>query len=117
MPYAAGCLASAPLLAGTDIVHASPETLAILTSPELLEVNQDLGISGNLQARLLTPATPTDTIFNSAGGPAASDYAGDNAVAVKCDGGADQQWEFVNPATGAVIGGIDQAMPPYEKPV
>ena len=36
------CLAGAPLLAGTDIEHASAETLAILTAPELLEVNQVL---------------------------------------------------------------------------
>ena len=31
------CIASAPLLAGNDIVHASDETLRILTAPELIE--------------------------------------------------------------------------------
>ena len=51
--FAYWCIASAPLLAGTDIVHASNETLAILTNKGYLEVNQDLGIDGKIQGRLL----------------------------------------------------------------
>ena len=34
------CITSAPLLAGTDLEHATADTLAILTAPELLEINQ-----------------------------------------------------------------------------
>jgi alpha-galactosidase len=34
------CIAGAPLLAATDIEHASDETLQILTAPELVEINQ-----------------------------------------------------------------------------
>ncbi|XP_065831212.1 uncharacterized protein [Oscarella lobularis] len=35
------CIIMAPLLAGTDIVHMSNETLAIMTAPEVVAVNQD----------------------------------------------------------------------------
>jgi hypothetical protein len=49
------CIASAPILAGTDIVHASNETLAILTAAEYLEVNQDLGLNDKIQGVLATP--------------------------------------------------------------
>jgi alpha-galactosidase len=47
-------IAGAPLLAGNDVVHASNETLAILTAREVIAVNQDLGINGAIQGRLLT---------------------------------------------------------------
>jgi alpha-galactosidase len=49
----ARCVASAPLLAGTDVVHASNETLAILTAPELIAINQDLGVDGKLQGKMI----------------------------------------------------------------
>ena len=55
--FAYWCIAAAPLLAGTDIVHASNETLAILTNKRYLEVNQDLGIDGKIQGRLLGGST------------------------------------------------------------
>jgi len=42
-------LASAPLLAGTDIVGASNTTLAILANKEVTAINQDLGKGGALQ--------------------------------------------------------------------
>ena len=51
------CVASAPLLAGTDVVHASNETLMILTAPELIAINQDLGVDGKLQGKMLKPST------------------------------------------------------------
>ena len=35
------CIMAAPLLAGTDIVHASRDTLQILTARELIELNKD----------------------------------------------------------------------------
>merc|ERR1719313_2374198 len=54
--FALWCIAGAPLLAGTDIVHASAETLAILTAPEVAQVNQDLGVGGKLQGKLLGSA-------------------------------------------------------------
>ena len=34
------CIVGAPLLAGTDLVHASTATLAILTNREAIAVNQ-----------------------------------------------------------------------------
>ena len=43
------CVASAPLLAGTDIVGASNATLDILANPEVTAVNQDLGREGAIQ--------------------------------------------------------------------
>ena len=46
------CIASAPLLAGTDIVHATNATLAILTAAEYVMVNQDLGVNGAIQGVL-----------------------------------------------------------------
>jgi alpha-galactosidase len=51
------CIAGAPLLIGTDIVHASAPTLALLTAPELLAVNQDLGAGGKLQGTFVGAAT------------------------------------------------------------
>eukprot|EP00750_Incisomonas_marina_P011167 INCI16350.5.p1 GENE.INCI16350.5~~INCI16350.5.p1 ORF type:complete len:812 (+),score=130.53 INCI16350.5:666-3101(+) len=53
------CIAGAPLLAGTDIVHASNETLAILSNPEVTAVNQDLGFGGAVQGHLYIPANST----------------------------------------------------------
>ena len=47
------CVVSAPLLAGTDIVRATTETLAILTAAEYIAVNQDLGHHDRIQARQL----------------------------------------------------------------
>ena len=86
---------SAPLLAGTDIEHASAETLQILTAPELIEINQDLGIDGRLQGRYVGQLTsePPDSVAIRGQGHA--------AIVTKCDGGADQQWEFEAPGTGA----------------
>ena len=41
------CVVGAPLLAGTDLVHASAETLRILTNKEAIAINQDAGIGGD----------------------------------------------------------------------
>ena len=50
------CIAGAPLLAGTDLVHASNDTLAILANREVTAIDQDLGKAGAIQGRLVTPA-------------------------------------------------------------
>ena len=76
-------ISGAPLLAGNDIIHADNETLAILTAKELLEVNQDLGVNGALQGKLLSNA------YSST--PAAQQPVGLAA----CSGGADQKWERI----------------------
>ncbi len=42
------CLFSAPLMAGNDLQHMSPETHAILTNKEAIAIDQDpLGVQGN----------------------------------------------------------------------
>eukprot|EP00730_Choanoeca_flexa_P020240 TRINITY_DN9898_c0_g3_i1.p1 TRINITY_DN9898_c0_g3~~TRINITY_DN9898_c0_g3_i1.p1 ORF type:complete len:875 (+),score=209.98 TRINITY_DN9898_c0_g3_i1:2-2626(+) len=62
--FALWCVTSAPLLAGTDVVHASNETLAILTAPELITINQDLGVDGKLQGKMLqTDANATSSVW------------------------------------------------------
>ena len=43
------CVASAPLLVGTDVIHASDVTLDILANPEVTAINQDLGRKGAIQ--------------------------------------------------------------------
>ena len=50
------CIAGAPLLAGTDLVHASNDTLAILANVEVTAIDQDLGKNGAIQGRLITPS-------------------------------------------------------------
>ena len=80
---------SGPLLAGTDIEHASTQTLSILTAPELIEINQDLGIGGRLQGRYLGQLTSGSI------GSASKPDQGNAAILTKCNGGIDQHWEFV----------------------
>jgi alpha-galactosidase len=42
------CILAAPLIAGNDLTKMSPETLAILTNPEVIALNQDpAGIQGH----------------------------------------------------------------------
>jgi alpha-galactosidase len=42
------CLLAAPLLASADLANASPATLAIMTNPEVIAVDQDAaGIQGH----------------------------------------------------------------------
>jgi len=42
------CLLAAPLIAGNDLTHMTPETTAILTNPEVIAVDQDpLGVEGH----------------------------------------------------------------------
>jgi len=45
------CIASSPLLISTDIIHASKQTIILLTKTEAIEVNQDLGLNGRIQGR------------------------------------------------------------------
>jgi alpha-galactosidase len=51
--FALWSLVAAPLLAGTDLVHASNETLAILNWGEAIAVNKDVGVGGQVQGRLV----------------------------------------------------------------
>jgi alpha-galactosidase len=44
------CLLAAPLMAGNDLIKMTPETLAILTNPEVIAVDQD---SAGIQGRLI----------------------------------------------------------------
>eukprot|EP00040_Diaphanoeca_grandis_P027821 m.159215 g.159215 ORF g.159215 m.159215 type:complete len:969 (-) comp31127_c1_seq1:249-3155(-) len=53
------CIVGAPLLAGTDIIHASNETLEILMAAEVIAVNQDLGRDGHIQGIYVGAAGPT----------------------------------------------------------
>lgn len=55
------CIASAPLLVGTDLVHASNETLRILTNREVIAINQDLGYNGAIQGTIVS----TDSVANT----------------------------------------------------
>jgi hypothetical protein len=107
------CMAGAPLLAGTDIEHATPETLAILTAPEVLEVNQDLGVGGRLQGENMGS---TITM-----GPTAQVFADNAAIAIPCDSkAAGQEWDLVDPVTGVVLSSTVTAAgqaPPLEKSV
>lgn len=76
-------------------------------------MNQDLGIGGKLQGRYLgsaSPGSPQDHRANPSEAPPKK-----FAIAVKCDGSASQQWEFVLPATGQVLDG--KIAPPYDKAV
>ena len=50
------CIAGAPLLAGTDLIHASNQTLRILANREVTAINQDLGKDGAIQGELVTPS-------------------------------------------------------------
>merc|ERR1712146_647041 len=47
------CVAGAPLLAGTDLIHADNQTLSILTNPEVIAVDQDHGGNNAVQGRLI----------------------------------------------------------------
>jgi alpha-galactosidase len=59
------CVAGAPLLIGTDLVHASQETLKILTNPEPISVNQDLGYKGAIQGRIVsTSVSPQSEVWS-----------------------------------------------------
>jgi hypothetical protein len=58
--FAMWCFAGAPLLAGTDLMHASQTALDILTATEVIAVQQDPGLGGKVQGRLLTNASTAD---------------------------------------------------------
>ena len=107
------CIASAPLLAGNDIVHASNETLRILTAAELIEVNQDPGQDGRLQGVSVGPAwaalptqqpqsgSPLSVTSSAAVQPIMSTTAEKmNVVVQECDpNSAAQVWEVANGST------------------
>ena len=54
------CIAGAPLLAGTDIIHASNTTLDILANPEVTAIDQDLGLNGAVQGVIVSNTSPTE---------------------------------------------------------
>lgn len=51
------CMLAAPLLAGNDLAHMKPETLAILTNPEAIAIDQD---SKGLQGRVVWQEGPLE---------------------------------------------------------
>ena len=51
------CLLAAPLLAGNDLSKMTPETLAILTNPEVIAVDQD---AAGIQGRRVTAEGPLE---------------------------------------------------------
>lgn len=59
-------LAGSPLLAGTDVVHASQATLAILANREVTAINQDIGLDGKIQGVLISREPRADA--NEGGG-------------------------------------------------
>eukprot|EP00050_Salpingoeca_kvevrii_P007394 m.295919 g.295919 ORF g.295919 m.295919 type:complete len:914 (+) comp13288_c0_seq1:1-2742(+) len=62
--FALWCLASAPLLAGTDLIHASNETLALLTAPGPIRVNQDPGTPARgVQGTLVNATVPMQQVW------------------------------------------------------
>lgn len=54
------CIAGAPLLVGTDLVHASRTTLALLSNPEVIAINQDLGLDGAIQGVIVSSSNSTE---------------------------------------------------------
>eukprot|EP00056_Hartaetosiga_gracilis_P011205 m.168641 g.168641 ORF g.168641 m.168641 type:complete len:877 (+) comp13466_c5_seq1:51-2681(+) len=60
--FALWCIMASPLLAGTDLIHASNETLQILTAMELIGVNQDLGKDNKIQGVLIQDSTSANRI-------------------------------------------------------
>eukprot|EP00912_Choanoflagellata_sp_UC4_P000541 UC4_evm3s335 len=79
--FALWAIAASPLLSGTDLVHASQDTMSILTAREIIGINQDFGLDGKIQGRLVrenlvsvSPAT---------------------AIVDKCDSSAEQEWEVI----------------------
>jgi alpha-galactosidase len=73
------CLLAAPLLAGNDLTRMTPETLEILTNPEVIAVDQDLlgkaarrvWQEGPLEAwmRPLADGSKAVGLFNRSGSP------------------------------------------------
>lgn len=100
--FALWAITAAPLLAGTDIAHASQATLDILTAPELIEINQDVGLHGRIQGKLVGPAT----LGRVRAAPGLS------AVCGPCDTGSDQLWDFIDPASGE-----SRSIPPMNTPL
>jgi len=56
-------LAPSPLMLGMNLPDNDPWTTALLTHPEVLAVNQDVG--GHCGRRMLAPATPAETWMKS----------------------------------------------------
>ena len=93
--FALWCISGAPLLAGTDIVHASRQTLEILTAAELIGVNQDAGKGGD---------SPQGRRLGGGGWlPAARAAEIDNVLVEACDGSSKQKWTVNTSDDGVTI--------------
>ena len=108
------CIAGAPLLAGTDIVHASNETLAILTAPEIIAVNQDLGFQRKIQGKFLGAAAVAVATPTAAPVDTTAAAAGDSKVIVDTcsDASGDQSWELIGASTGMAMASTTASTPP-----
>ena len=103
--FAIWCIMGAPLLIGTDLIHASNATLATLTAAELIAVNQD-HLNGAVQGVMLDLHHGPDV-----GSPSPCSVAHpqqpNRTVSVDkvCSGpSAEIQWELLSP-TGEVSAG------------
>ena len=92
--FAIWCIMGAPLLIGTDVIHASNATLATLTATELIEVNQDHGMNGAVQGVMLDLPMPPD--------PLEWDPEAATVSVVKECSGSNVQWEWLDGVDGAV---------------
>jgi alpha-galactosidase len=54
------CISGAPLLVGSDLIHASNTTLAILANPEVTAVDQDLGWNNAVQGHVARNSTQSE---------------------------------------------------------
>jgi alpha-galactosidase len=73
------CILAAPLIAGNDLTHMSPETQAILTNPEVIAVDQDpKGVEGHrvwqegpleVWVKPLSDLSQAVGLFNRSGSP------------------------------------------------
>lgn len=89
-------------MAGTDIIHASNDTLTIYTASELIAVDQDLGLDGKIQGRKIGKISviiETKTTYG--------------VIVAACDGSTAQQWKIstngkiVHTATGRILDVLD----------
>ena len=95
--FAIWCIMGAPLLIGTDVIHASNATLATLTATELIEVNQDHGLNGAVQGVMLDLPAPPDALLQMERDPEAATVS----VVKECSG-SNVQWEWLDGVDGAV---------------
>ena len=103
--FAIWCIMGAPLLIGTDLIHASNATLATLTAAELIAVNQD-HLNGAVQGVMLDLHHGPDVGLPSPCSVAHPQQPNRTVSVDKvCSGpSAEIQWELLSP-TGEVSAG------------